>query len=194
MKYSLIATLLLTLFAGMAYARDFDTRGLTTAQIAEFKAQMATAQAVNAQTSVAGETLSSLPSAEELTKYAELGEAIAKGLGAAAKELGMAVDEFLGTTAGMIVAMLIVYNFIGSDLITMFIGFFVMIPLTYAALRKVLFWIRLESYEYDENGKRHNKFNNMSGDDGGAVDMQAIIWAYIVWLLATLLQVMFYLP
>jgi hypothetical protein len=195
MKYSTIAVLVLTLLTGSAYASQtsIDTSSLTDAQIAQLKADAAAIQATNLTTPALEITDSILDDPERITKYAEMGEAIAKGLGAAAKELGMAADDFLGTNAGMLVAILIVYNFIGAQMITMFVGFFVILPLLFLGLRQVLYWIRLKEYTYDEKGKRRSTFSEMKGS-GGDVDMSSVVWAYIVWAVVSLLVTVIALP
>jgi hypothetical protein len=192
MKYATIVVLVLSLFTTSAYAFNIDTGELTDAQVAQLKADAAALKAGNLQ--VPAMTDSILDDPERITRYAEMGQAVAKGLGAAAKELGMAVDDFLGTTAGMLVAILIVYNFIGAELIRMAVGFFIILPMLYLGLRRVLYWIRLEGYTYDEKGKKLETFLTMKNSNGNDVDMQAVIWAYVVWAIASLIVTLVALP
>lgn len=58
------------------------------------------------------------PSAEDIGKYADIGQSVAKALGAAMKELNVEANNFLTTPVGMITTGLIVYKVLGNDVLT----------------------------------------------------------------------------
>ncbi len=143
MKYAISTIVLLLLLSmGSAFA-DVSTTGLTAKQKDDLAVHAATLKAENIGNTTGTTAIEILSNPDIMTKYAQMGEAIAKGIGAAARELGLEVNNFMTSPAGVLVTILLVYNFIGAELIKMFVGFIFMLPLTYMALCKVLFWIRL---------------------------------------------------
>jgi hypothetical protein len=54
---------------------------------------------------------------DEIEKWANIGKNIGQGLGAAAKELGIAVNDFAASPIGKLATLLIVWNFLGSQII-----------------------------------------------------------------------------
>lgn len=63
------------------------------------------------------ETKRPIPSVEEMSKYAQLGEAIAKAIGATCKELRVEVNEFVKTPVGWWTMFLIVWKIVGHGLL-----------------------------------------------------------------------------
>lgn len=55
-----------------------------------------------------------VPTVDQVDKWVTLGGNIGKGLGAAAKEIGVAGNDFVQTPVGQWTAFLIIWNFIGS--------------------------------------------------------------------------------
>ena len=56
-----------------------------------------------------------LPSISDLERFSNIGAGVGKGLGAAAKELGLAMNEFSKTPVGLVTTALIIYKVIGAD-------------------------------------------------------------------------------
>lgn len=106
MKY-LIALLLILSLQIPAFAATANVNGLTDEQAAELELM---------GERMKSNTVESIPNAEKLSQYAELGEQIAKAIGAAAKECGVAVNEFVETPVGKLTTFIIVYKLIGRDM------------------------------------------------------------------------------
>jgi len=62
------------------------------------------------------------PALEQTKEYVELGEAIGKALSGTAKELGIAVNEFIKTPAGYLTVFIICWHLFGSQLIHLLVG------------------------------------------------------------------------
>jgi len=59
---------------------------------------------------------------EETEKWAELGGNMGKAAVGAAKELGIAANEFVGTPLGKVTMAVVIYKVIGKDVIGFFVG------------------------------------------------------------------------
>lgn len=64
---------------------------------------------------------------EETEKWVELGGNMGKAAVGAARELGVAANEFVGTPLGKITMAVVVYKVIGADVIGMFVGFGILV-------------------------------------------------------------------
>lgn len=71
-------------------------------------------------------------------EWLNIGERIGKGFAGAAKELGVAVNEFATTPVGILTVMLIVWHFMGNMMVHIVFGMFIMI-VGYTAL---WYWAR----------------------------------------------------
>lgn len=58
---------------------------------------------------------------DKVDKWVNVGERIGKMVGGAAKEIGVAANEFVQTDVGKMTAMLIVWNYMGSDVVNIFV-------------------------------------------------------------------------
>lgn len=58
---------------------------------------------------------------DTVDKWVNIGERIGKMMGGAAKEVGVAVNEFVKTDVGRWTMMLVIWNYIGNDLVHIFI-------------------------------------------------------------------------
>lgn len=110
--------LLLAVFAAVlmpfaAHAQTVDTRGLTESQVAELNSQAAQIRD-GAQTPQA--------QAEKISTYVEIGKGIGAGIGSAAKELNVAVNDFAKTPVGQVTMALIVWKVAGAKIIGIIIG------------------------------------------------------------------------
>lgn len=59
--------------------------------------------------------------ADKVDKWVNIGERVGKMLGGAAKELGIAANEFVKTDVGRMTAILVVWNYMGNDLVNIFV-------------------------------------------------------------------------
>jgi hypothetical protein len=64
---------------------------------------------------------------ESVDKWADISLKFARALGVAAKELGIAANDFLKTPAGMLTAGVIVFQYMGGPIIHVSIGLFILI-------------------------------------------------------------------
>ena len=134
MKKLLAALLLVASFSANA-AVQIDTSGLTESQKAEL-VQRAEAMKVTPTATV-----------DKIDEWVNLGERIGKMFGGAAKEIGVAANEFVATPVGKWTMALIIYKVAGTDLLKI-VGAFTLLFATWAAARK----LRLaagETVEYD---------------------------------------------
>ena len=90
-------------------AEQLDTRGLSDQQILELKMQ---AQKMKSQPKVV----------EEAKEWVALGEMIGKAVGSTAKELNVAVNDFVATPAGMFTVAMIAWKVIGREVFRFFFG------------------------------------------------------------------------
>ena len=90
---------------------------------------------------------------EDIAKWVEVGKSIGVGFSSTAKELGMGVDELMKTDTGKIAMFLIVWNYIGDQLVGIIGGsiwFLIMLPAWAIYFRRfVLNPVRV----YHDNGK-----------------------------------------
>jgi hypothetical protein len=124
MKRFLILVALALLAVG-AYAADLDTRGLTAEQVRAIQAQIAQQTVQNAKGGDVNATLS-LASTWG-SQAAVAAEGFAKALGIAARELGVTVNDFLGTPAGKLTAAVIIWKVAGATIVSMLYGSLVLV-------------------------------------------------------------------
>jgi hypothetical protein len=165
-----------------AYAYDsVDTSGLTSDQVNTLKAQALElkAQALK-QIRASGSTV--LPSAEEINKYAELDTNIGVGLANAAKQMGVAANEFAGTTIGKIAFFIIGYKLIGSSLVHLsfgFLWFLVGIPLWMHYFKRICLYEKIVD-KFDEKGKRVSReITGFSLNDGDAAGYRIVMFIFL---------------
>lgn len=58
---------------------------------------------------------------DQVDKWVNIGERVGKMLGGAARELGIAANEFVKTDVGQMTAILVVWNYMGNDLVNIFV-------------------------------------------------------------------------
>lgn len=179
------------MMGGVAYAATVSTTGLTPEQTAQMEAQIATIKAENITNKTSGvlEEIADLDE-EDIARYADIGKVVSGTIKETAQGLGMAVDEFMSTTTGSLVMFLIIYHFFGSELITFGVGFCFMIPMTLWLSRRFLRMVRIKGVTYTEDNKKQDQFH----EEMTAEQSQAIAWIYGLTIVATLIQVLMYLP
>lgn len=72
------------------------------------------------------EQLANRVTADDADKWLNIGERVGKMIGSAAREVGVAANEFVSTPVGMVAVAVIVWNYIGND-IAHLIGSFVLL-------------------------------------------------------------------
>jgi hypothetical protein len=102
-------------------SRYFDTDGLTEVEAAEIQKQIALRRE-SAKKKDQLIDVSNPPSSEKLNVWVDAGVQLGKGLAAVAKELGVAANDFVKTPVGKLTAAVILYKFMGKDLIKLIVG------------------------------------------------------------------------
>jgi hypothetical protein len=113
MKRFLIA-LFMAATAFSANAKTISTQGLTAEQVAQLQKQAAEMSQNPANTAVLVR--------EEAEAWADLGGKIGQAMVGAAKEVGMAANEFAQTGLGRVVVAIVVYKVIGQEVLGLFFG------------------------------------------------------------------------
>ncbi len=142
--FKIIAVVLAMTLVAPAFASDgrVYTDGLSTEQELQLKLQVEKLKKENSSTQVStpivsAETLDK--ASDKAAKYTEIGVAVAKGLAGAAKELGVAVNEFALTPVGQMTMFLVIWNFFGGTIVHLVAGFLffvVMIPVWFYVFRR----------------------------------------------------------
>ena len=197
MKAIVVAVILLFAFPVMA---EVDTSGLSEVQQAELAAQVAKMKADNANAPLTGDIIQEvIENPEVVNKYAQIGEAIAKSIGAAARELGVEVNNFAGTGVGKLVMFMTVYHFFGSDIVTFFVGFFFMIPMSLWIIYRMNKMVKTKEIIYDDKGKEIGRkyysaeeASHSSRDGMSSFGANALIT--IVGFILIVIQAFVYLP
>ena len=122
MKRLIIAASLLFSAASMAQTTiDIDTHGLTNEQKAELVKQ------VEQMKSAANAIDANIPTVAQIDQWANVGEHIGKMMGGAAKEVGVAVNDFVKTPVGVMTAGLIIWSYMGSMIVHVVSGWAMLI-------------------------------------------------------------------
>jgi len=108
MKYLLATFLMMFTLSAMA----INTNGLDEKQIAELNLQIANMKAATPTNH-----------AESVSEWVSIGKDMGTGLAATAKELGITANELADTPVGMIAIVVIVWNYLGNDLVGFVFGF-----------------------------------------------------------------------
>lgn len=116
MKNLIAVVMCMFAFPAFAAINNIDTNGLTEAQKAQLVQQAE--QMKNA---------TPLDTANKVDQWVNIGEKIGKMLGGAAKEVGIAVNEFVQTPVGKMTAVLIVWNYMGSMIVHVLSGWALLI-------------------------------------------------------------------
>ena len=159
---------------------NVDTNGLTDSQKAALVQQVEEmkAKAESPETMVAA-----------VDKWVNVGERFGKMMGGAAKEVGMAANEFLLTPVGMLTAGIIAFNYIGGPIIHVGVGLMIL----FLGL-SVMFWLQTKAtqfhVEYDLSkpkffGGFHVKSKKRAEIDGdtlaGILIGYGVVFALSLW-------------
>jgi len=143
MKFTSIVIVLLFV-CSTAFA--VDASGLSKAQQAEIQLQIEKMKTAK-------------PIAEQAKEFASISSEIAKAVGATAKELGVEVNNFAATPVGKMTMYIIVWKFLGRELIGYISGtcfFIIMFPIWWIIFKRL---VLIESIEWEDlpNGKKRKK-------------------------------------
>lgn len=132
MKYVISVVMLLLAFnANAISSRDLSGVGfdnLSETQKAEILKSVTEQVAAKTAEPVATKVESASKTAAVVTnQWLDIGERIGKGFAGAAKELGVAANDFVKTPVGIMTASLIVWHFAGSMLVHIFAGIMIFI-------------------------------------------------------------------
>lgn len=113
--YGVLAVAFL-LFSVQAFATvEIDTRGLSDAQKAQLVLEADKLR--QSQDSAVTDAVKNA-SPEDVSKWSQMGKAVAETIGATAKELSISVNEFAKTDVGKMTMFLIVYKMVGASVVT----------------------------------------------------------------------------
>lgn len=161
-----ILIMLIFLLAGTVSA--LDTSGLTNEQKAEIALHVAKQKAQNENMTP-----------KEIQEYADLGESIAKALGACANEMGVAVNDFADSKVGMIATILIVWKVAGESIMGYVVGMSLFMVGTCIWLYLFRKMCVVESVTYHDNGK----INEISYYREGRVDGTRTMMMIVIFIL-----------
>lgn len=100
-------------------------------------------------------------SPERINEYAEIGKNVGEGLASAAKELGVAVNDFASTNVGQVALFLIVWRIALADIVAGAVGVLFGIGWLIAVVKGWSYYfnklciVSSETETIDENGKKH---------------------------------------
>ena len=131
----LIFAFITSSFASHAQSPGVDVTGLSELQRAEIAKQAALLKEQNQQREIQAkankekhaQTVTAIvnnppPQMEKLNDWANAGVQLGKALAAVAKELGVAVNDFATTPVGKMTAAVILYKFMGKEMIKLIVG------------------------------------------------------------------------
>tara|TARA_S200002703_G_scaffold158917_2_gene170616 strand:+ start:794 stop:1366 length:573 start_codon:yes stop_codon:yes gene_type:complete len=190
MKYVIMVVLMLVSTPLLA---SVNTHGLSDKQVAELQANVAQMKLENTSNELTMETVTDIASDPEMMdKWAKMGEGVAKAIGATAKELGIATNDFLDSDAGKLAAFLVIYHVFGAELLTFLVGMFIVLPISLFVMHRMVRGVYFDGYVTDEKGKRRPKYlSTKELSDGASSSITAI---YIVGAILTFIQIGVYLP
>ena len=144
MKKILTALIAITMAFAAAAATDVtavDVSKLTTAQKADVLKYTASLETKDSNVSVAARV--------EIGKWGELGVGVGRAAVGAAKEIGVAANEFVQTPLGMVTMAVVVYKVIGQDVIGFVVGLGILITFMTIAIAFAFFVKKgAVTYEY----------------------------------------------
>ena len=131
-----------------------------------------------------------VPDAEEFSEWAQASKGFAEALGIAAKELGIAVNDFLASPAGILLAFILLLNYAGGAVIGLPFTIFTLI-LLWTLVRR----LSIASIEYETvpvfwgfttvRRKKVTKFTSIDDDNALILTVATIVMVIlnlIVWL------------
>lgn len=167
-----------------AHANGIDTSKLTAEQIATVQAQVAEMSKSSPQGTSAAVR-------KEAEAWGELGSNVGKAMVGAAREVGVAANEFAATGLGKVTVAIIAYKLIGEEAMGVIVGMLVFVVGTGIAL-----WILLTNHfhtiEYETKpilwGMMNKRYvvKSAISDDSAAAKLVGVGIAMLVTLVVTL--------
>lgn len=118
----IFAFVVAAIMATSAMAVEVDTRDLTDAQKAALQAQIEQLKTEKSDPQNISKTVR-----HEAEAWGELGGNMGKALVGAAKEIGVAANDFAGTSLGKVTVGVVIYKLMGKDIVSMITGGFILI-------------------------------------------------------------------
>lgn len=123
---------------------------------------------------------------EDVSEWAQISQEFAKALGIAAREVGVSINEFLASPAGIMTAVVLIWMIIGKSLVGILVGLLI----TYATvkLNRRIWFREVETVEktglfnrkYQKEKVRYNSWNDMN-DSGLGWSIVTIIMLGVFW-------------
>ncbi|MDU8350813.1 hypothetical protein RYA05_02775 [Pseudomonas syringae pv. actinidiae] len=123
---------------------------------------------------------------EDVSEWAQISQEFAKALGIAAREVGVSINEFLASPAGIMTAVVLIWMIIGKSLVAILVGLLI----TYATvkLNRRIWFRQVETVEktglfnrkYQKEMVRYNSWNDMN-DSGLGWSIVTIIMLGVFW-------------
>ena len=129
---------------------------------------------------------------EKVDKWVDVGERFGKMMGGAAKEVGIAVNDFVKTPVGMMTAGLIVWNYMGNMIVHVTVGLMILFT-TFSLLAWYSRRLRIVEITYDKEAGRNwldrypvlkKEVSQIDSDSFGA-----LLFAYAVCLVVSLITI-----
>ena len=178
------------LISTTTWAKTANVDGLTAEQQAEIQLLIAQTKAQNRNTNT---TLPNI-SKSQVKEYVVLGESIAKALGACAKEMGVAVNDFANSKVGILATVLIIWNLAGEDIM----GFIVGISLLIVFIPTWIYFYKrmciISNITYHENGKKKEikHYTSDSGFTSGDLDAcRVLMFISLIIIISICCMIMF---
>lgn len=141
--FKILIAFVFMMFSQFSFANTVDINQMSPEQRAALIIQLTAAQT---------------PAVEQrVDQWVDIGTKIARGIGAGARELGVAVNEFSDTPVGKMTAVLLVWHILGEQIVDVFTGIFVWI-IGISAIRYYTRKMYPTDVEYHESEK--NIFGN----------------------------------
>jgi hypothetical protein len=139
----LILTLILLFVTIMSFAQatEINTQGLTAAQKAELVIQAEKMKETPLEVTQ--------PTVDTALKWAEVGKSVAVGIGAGARELGTAVNDFAVSPVGKVTMAIIVWKMLGKDIMAIAVSVGILLiglPTIWFGFRKAC----IDKIEYED--------------------------------------------
>lgn len=187
MKKVILAVVMMFCFVTAAVAAGIDQSAVVDAGFKNLSESQKAEIVKIVADKAADKTSSSQTTAVKVDEWLTVGERIGKGLGGAAKELGVAVNEFANTPVGKLTAFIIVWKFMGSMVVHIAFGLLFAVLgaiflYSYARLR------RSKEVIYDDTKKdifgrsviKKVEYGTLSHDDSITLLMSGIIILVVV--------------
>lgn len=134
-----------------------------------------------------------MPDAEEVTGWSQAAKGFAEALGIAAKQLGIAVNDFLNSPAGILLAVILLFNYAGGAIVGLPFTMFSLWMLWRLARRLTIATVEYENVPVfwgftTRRRVKYTKMTSISSENGMTLFLAALgllILNGIIWLNVT---------